>query len=106
MIAWLYILGQRIDIAAPTFYARKFVIQIRGLLQHTIPHTYIQLYVHRSGRTARAQREGLSVMFVGPEDLKSYRNICKSLNKGNAHAWLVVYTKYTGTSAHNTHTSQ
>jgi ATP-dependent RNA helicase DDX24/MAK5 len=43
----------------------------------------IQLYVHRSGRTARAQREGLSVMLVGPEDVKAYRNICKSLNKGS-----------------------
>ena len=47
------------------------------------PPKYIQLYVHRSGRTARAQREGLSVMLVGPEDVKAYRNICKSLNKGS-----------------------
>jgi len=38
--------------------------------------------VHRSGRTARAKREGLSVMLIGPEDVRSYRNICSVLNKG------------------------
>ena len=42
-----------------------------------------QLYVHRSGRTARAEMEGLSVVLVGPEDLKAYRNICKTLNRGH-----------------------
>lgn len=41
-----------------------------------------QLYVHRSGRTARAQREGLSVVLVSPEDVRAYRNICRTLNKG------------------------
>ena len=54
------------------------------------PPKYIQLYVHRSGRTARAQREGLSVMLVGPEDVKAYRNICKSLNKGSTQSLLVM----------------
>lgn len=38
--------------------------------------------MHRSGRTARAKKEGLSVMLVGPEDLKNYRKIIKTLNKG------------------------
>ena len=43
---------------------------------------YLQLYVHRSGRTARAKREGLSIMLIGPEDVRSYRTICRTLNKG------------------------
>ena len=47
-----------------------------------ICYSWIQLYVHRSGRTARAHKEGLSVMLVGPEDLKSFRNICKTLSRG------------------------
>jgi len=41
------------------------------------------LYIHRSGRTARASREGLSVVFVGPEELGSYKKIMKTLNNGN-----------------------
>ena len=42
----------------------------------------LQLYIHRSGRTARASREGLSVVFVGPEELGSYKKIMKTLNGG------------------------
>lgn len=40
-----------------------------------------QNYIHRSGRTARAYKEGLSVMLVGPEDLKNYKKIIYTLNK-------------------------
>lgn len=43
----------------------------------------MQLYIHRSGRTARASREGLSVVLVGPEELGSYKKIMKTLNGGN-----------------------
>jgi len=42
----------------------------------------VQNYVHRSGRTARALNEGLSVMFVSPDDLPNYRKIIKALNRG------------------------
>ena len=41
-----------------------------------------QVYVHRSGRTARARSEGLSLMLVGPRDVRFYQQICKQLNKG------------------------
>lgn len=41
-----------------------------------------EVYIHRSGRTARAMHEGLSVVLVGPDDLASYRKIMKTLNKG------------------------
>jgi len=43
---------------------------------------FLQLYIHRSGRTARAEREGLSVMFICPEELFLYRRIIKTLNRG------------------------
>ena len=49
-----------------------------------------QLYVHRSGRTARAQLEGLSVLLVGPEDVHAYNNIRRILNRGRQPA-LVAY---------------
>jgi ATP-dependent RNA helicase DDX24/MAK5 len=38
-------------------------------------------YVHRSGRTARANREGVSVMLVAPEDNNQYRKLCHALGK-------------------------
>ena len=40
-----------------------------------------QNYVHRSGRTARADKDGLSVMMVCPEELGLYRKIVRTLNK-------------------------
>ena len=52
------------------------------LLPLCVTPLFPQVYVHRSGRTARAQEEGLSVMLVGPKDLKYYRQICRQLNKG------------------------
>ena len=38
-------------------------------------------YVHRSGRTARARRDGLSLMLVEPSETSLYRRLCKTLNK-------------------------
>ncbi|KXS13430.1 P-loop containing nucleoside triphosphate hydrolase protein [Gonapodya prolifera JEL478] len=39
------------------------------------------VYVHRSGRTARAGEKGAAIVFVCPEDNKAYRGICDSLKK-------------------------
>ena len=44
----------------------------------------LQNYVHRSGRTARASQEGLSVILVSPDEVKLYKNILK-LKQGEAH---------------------
>ncbi len=41
-----------------------------------------QSYVHRSGRTARAAREGLSVVLIDPTENQYYRNMCRTLNRG------------------------
>lgn len=45
-----------------------------------VPRTS-ELYVHRSGRTARAAHEGLSLLLIGPEDLINFRKIYKTLEK-------------------------
>ncbi|KAJ3412686.1 ATP-dependent RNA helicase ddx24 [Chytridiales sp. JEL 0842] len=39
------------------------------------------LYVHRSGRTARAMKEGMSVMLCGPAEVGVYKKICHALGK-------------------------
>lgn len=63
-------------------------VAARGLdireVEHVI-HYHVarnaQTYVHRSGRTARAGREGVSVSLVAPEEVKAFNGICQTLKK-------------------------
>lgn len=45
-----------------------------------VPRTS-ETYVHRSGRTARATKEGLSLLLIGPEDMMNFKKIYKTLGK-------------------------
>ena len=56
---------------------------IDHVIHYQIPRTS-ELYVHRSGRTARAASAGVSVMLVDPSDEASFRKICKLLHKTTA----------------------
>ena len=38
--------------------------------------------MHRSGRTARQAKEGLSIMLVQAQEVKCFRKVCKGLNRG------------------------
>ncbi|TRY84194.1 hypothetical protein DNTS_026653, partial [Danionella cerebrum] len=40
-----------------------------------------ETYVHRSGRTARIGRTGLTLLLVSPEELLNFKKICRTLNK-------------------------
>ncbi|KAI9922145.1 hypothetical protein PsorP6_000200 [Peronosclerospora sorghi] len=40
-----------------------------------------EVFVHRSGRTARANREGLSIALVSPADARYHSQICKMLQR-------------------------
>ena len=42
-----------------------------------------ETYVHRSGRTARAQASGLSVSLVEPSEQRSYRKLCHELGEAD-----------------------
>ncbi|RMX54047.1 hypothetical protein pdam_00025813, partial [Pocillopora damicornis] len=52
-------------------------VATRGL---DIPAVTIKFQRTLIGRTARASREGLSVVLVGPEEMGSYKKIMKTLN--------------------------
>ncbi|KAK3811559.1 MAG: P-loop containing nucleoside triphosphate hydrolase protein [Linnemannia gamsii] len=39
------------------------------------------IYVHRSGRTARANNEGISLLICGPDEVQLYRKMCITLKK-------------------------
>ncbi|KAL8573978.1 hypothetical protein ACOMHN_029425 [Nucella lapillus] len=54
-------------------------LDIKGVdhvVHYQVPFT-IENYVHRSGRTARACREGVSVVLVSPDETSNYRSIVK-----------------------------
>ncbi|OAD70496.1 hypothetical protein PHYBLDRAFT_115158, partial [Phycomyces blakesleeanus NRRL 1555(-)] len=44
-----------------------------------------EIYVHRSGRTARANRDGVSLLLCGPEEQKVYTKLCYTLRKGKPY---------------------
>lgn len=58
-----------------------------------VPRTS-EIYVHRSGRTARATNEGLSLMLIGPEDAINFKKIYKTLKKDEDIPLFPVQTKY------------
>jgi len=42
----------------------------------------VEIYIHRSGRTARSMNQGYSVLFSAPDEMNLYRKIMTGLNKG------------------------
>ncbi|XP_061898205.1 ATP-dependent RNA helicase DDX24 [Entelurus aequoreus] len=53
---------------------------VQHVIHYQVPRTS-ETYVHRSGRTARATKEGLSLLLIGPEDLINFKKIYKNLSK-------------------------
>ena len=54
---------------------------VNHVIHYQVPRSP-EIYVHRSGRTARSNKEGLSVMLVTSEELNLYRKILKTFNTG------------------------
>eukprot|EP01087_Luapelamoeba_hula_P005218 TRINITY_DN1529_c1_g1_i2.p1 TRINITY_DN1529_c1_g1~~TRINITY_DN1529_c1_g1_i2.p1 ORF type:complete len:830 (+),score=144.70 TRINITY_DN1529_c1_g1_i2:1691-4180(+) len=54
---------------------------IDHVLHYQLPRTS-ELYVHRSGRTARASASGTTLLFVDPKDNQAYHNICQVVHHG------------------------
>ncbi|NXS27398.1 DDX24 helicase, partial [Pomatostomus ruficeps] len=65
---------------------------VQHVIHYQVPRTS-ELYVHRSGRTARAAHEGLSLLLIGPEDLINFRKIYKTLEKSEELPFFPVDTK-------------
>ena len=56
------------------------VPEVDHVIHYQVPRT-ADAYIHRSGRTARAQRSGLSVLFVSPEERRMANDLMKQLDK-------------------------
>lgn len=48
------------------------------MIHYDLPRS-LEVFVHRSGRTARANREGLSFSLVAPRDEKMHAEVCRTL---------------------------
>lgn len=57
-----------------------------------VPRTS-ETYVHRSGRTARATKQGLSLLLIGPDDLMNYKKIYRTLGKDEDLPMFPIQTK-------------
>ncbi|KAL7645944.1 UNVERIFIED_CONTAM: hypothetical protein RMT77_002841 [Armadillidium vulgare] len=55
---------------------------IKHIIHYEVPKT-AETYVHRSGRTARANQEGLSVLLISSEEVNKYRQLCSTLNRSS-----------------------
>lgn len=52
------------------------MVQVEHVIHYDLPRS-LEVFVHRAGRTARAQREGLSFSLVGPRDEKMHQDVGK-----------------------------
>uniref|UniRef100_A0A1A9WIT4 ATP-dependent RNA helicase n=1 Tax=Glossina brevipalpis TaxID=37001 RepID=A0A1A9WIT4_9MUSC len=53
---------------------------VEHVIHYQVPRTS-ENYIHRSGRTARANKNGITVIIMEPGELKSYVKLCKTLKK-------------------------
>lgn len=54
--------------------------KVEHVIHYQVPRTS-ENYVHRSGRTARANREGIAVLLMEPGEAKNYEKLCKTLKR-------------------------
>ncbi|CAD6260316.1 unnamed protein product [Miscanthus lutarioriparius] len=61
---------------------------VRTVIHYQLPHS-TDVYIHRSGRTARKSLAGCSIALISPTDKSKFYSLCKSLSKDNANkSWL------------------
>lgn len=53
---------------------------IEHVIHYQVPRTS-ESYVHRSGRTARAQKEGITVLMMEPSEKQNYSKLCRTLGR-------------------------
>ncbi|XP_038874422.1 DEAD-box ATP-dependent RNA helicase 13 isoform X1 [Benincasa hispida] len=53
---------------------------VRTVVHYQLPHS-AEVYVHRSGRTARASADGCSIALVSANETSKFASLCKSFSK-------------------------
>ncbi|XP_060536730.1 ATP-dependent RNA helicase DDX24 [Cylas formicarius] len=67
--------------------------KIDHVLHYQTPRTS-ESYVHRSGRTARAAKQGITVLIMEPNEFQNYIKLCRTLGKENDLPLFPVEDKY------------
>uniref|UniRef100_W5N5V9 ATP-dependent RNA helicase n=1 Tax=Lepisosteus oculatus TaxID=7918 RepID=W5N5V9_LEPOC len=65
---------------------------VQHVIHYQVPRTS-ETYVHRSGRTARATKQGLSLLLIGPDDVMNFRKIYRTLGKDEELPMFPVQSK-------------
>lgn len=63
--------------------------KVMHVIHYQVPRS-TEIYVHRSGRTARTINEGLSVMLVAPEEIGAYKKLIKTFRNGK-HIYVSIF---------------
>ncbi|XP_017468448.1 PREDICTED: ATP-dependent RNA helicase DDX24 [Rhagoletis zephyria] len=66
---------------------------VEHVIHYQVPRTS-ENYVHRSGRTARANKNGITVMFMEPGEVKNYVKLYKTLDRTEDLPLFPVSEKY------------
>ncbi|XP_046818958.1 ATP-dependent RNA helicase DDX24 isoform X2 [Vespa crabro] len=53
---------------------------VEHVIHYQVPRTS-ESYIHRSGRTARAQKEGITILMMEPSEKQNYSKLCKTLGR-------------------------
>ncbi|KAJ8426859.1 hypothetical protein Cgig2_008654 [Carnegiea gigantea] len=59
---------------------------VRTVIHYQLPHS-AEVYVHRSGRTARASSDGCSVALISANDRSKFASLCKAFAKSDDLSW-------------------
>ena len=80
-VMYRFKIGQVDVLVATDIVARGIDIDdILMVINYDVPHD-VEDYVHRIGRTARAQRDGIAVSFVSDQDIRYFSDIERFLEK-------------------------
>lgn len=80
-VMYLFKSGQKDVLVATDIVARGIDIDdIRMVINYDVPHD-AEDYVHRIGRTARADRDGIAITLVNPDDIRRFQQIEHFLEK-------------------------
>nr|CAB3236981.1 ATP-dependent RNA helicase ddx24 [Phallusia mammillata] len=66
---------------------------VKHVIHYQVPRT-METYIHRSGRSARSGKDGLSLMFVSAEEMVFYKRVCRSLKKDDGMPLFLVNQNY------------
>ena len=80
-VMYRFKIGQVDVLVATDIVARGIDIDdIQMVINYDVPHDF-EDYVHRIGRTARAQRDGIAISFVSDQDIRYFSDIERFLEK-------------------------